>query len=100
MRAGRFCFWHDPGTGAEAKEASRLGGLRRRRERALAAAFDVAGLGSAADIRRALEIAYLDTLNLDNSVARTRALVAVATAAMRLLEVEELRAFSVDLDED
>jgi hypothetical protein len=87
-----FCFFHAPGSEEEAAEARRLGGLRRRREKTLYGAYDFAGLGSVESIRRILEIATLDALGLDNSIARARVLIAAALAAARLLEVGELEA--------
>lgn len=68
-------------------------GLRRRRERTLSGAYDFAGLGSVGSIRRMLEIAAIDTLGLESSVARARVLIAVSLAAAKLLEVEELASF-------
>jgi hypothetical protein len=92
LRDSAFCFWHTPEKEEEAAEARRLGGLRRRREKTVAGAYDFAGLGSVESIRRILEIATLDALGLDNSIARARVLIAAALAAARLLEVGELEA--------
>ena len=90
LRDGRFCFWHEPGKAEEAQEARRLGGLRRGRERTLAVAYDLAGLGSVEAIRRILEIALFDVLGLENSIGRARVLIAGALAAAKLLETGEL----------
>lgn len=90
MRDSEFCFWHAPEHEADRTEAQRLGRLRRRREVAMAGAFDFVGLLTVADIRRLLEMAAFDTLGLDNSVPRSRTLVAVAVAAAKLLETGEL----------
>ena len=84
------CFWHDPETAEAAQEARRLGGQRRRREGVLAGVYEFNGLRTVEDIRRLLDVAALDTLGLDNSVARSRTLVAVVQAAAKLLEVGEL----------
>ena len=92
MREDPYCFWHSPAHEEEAAEARRLGGLRRRREKALSGAYDFTGLGSVEDIRRVLEVAVVDALSLDNSVARARVLIAGAQAATRLLETGELEA--------
>jgi len=92
LRNGPFCFWHDPDSEEEAAEARRLGGLRRRREKALSGAFDFAGLGSLEAIRRVLEVATIDALALDNGIARCRVLISAATAGAKLLEVGELEA--------
>ena len=45
-------------------------------------------LGSIAAVQRVLEIAVLDTLRLENSVARSRVLMGIAGVAARLLEAE------------
>lgn len=85
-----FCFWHDPERQEEAAEARRLGGLRRKREHAVAGAYDFQGLASVEQLRRVLEIAILDTLALDNGVARNRTLGSLAMTALKALEVGEL----------
>jgi len=87
-----FCFWHDPDKADEVAEAQRLGGVRRRRERTIAAAYDFTGLGSIDAIRRILEVATTDALSLENSIARVRALISAALAAAKLLETGELEA--------
>ena len=81
---------HCPEHATEAAEARRLGGLRRRREVAVSGAYDFLGLASVGDIRRLLEVAVLDTLGLENSIARSRTLGYLAVAALKLLEVGEL----------
>jgi len=90
MRGERFCLFHSPEHAEDAAEARRLGGLRRRREKTVSGAFDFEGLDSVAAIRRILDIAVLDTLGLENSLARSRTLIAAAQAATRLLETAEL----------
>lgn len=87
-----FCFWHDPEHAQEAAEARRLGGLRRRRERTVAGAYAFEGLETVTGVRRLLEVAALDTLGLENSVARSRTLAYLAQVSVRLLEVGELEA--------
>ncbi len=71
-------------------EARRLGGLRRRREVAVSGAYEFAGLQTVADIRRILEIGVLDTLGLENSIARARTLAYLAMTAIKLLEAGEM----------
>ena len=102
LRKGRFCWWHDPEKSAEADEARRLGGLRRRREKTVATAYDVGGLGDVPSVRRLLEIAILDMLGLENSIARNRLIIHGGEAATRLLEVEREEALAASLlpDED
>jgi hypothetical protein len=47
---------------------------RRKREAALAAAYDFQDLTSVEEIRRLIEVAAFDALGLDNSINRVRAL--------------------------
>ena len=90
MHDNSLCFWHDPEFAAEAAEARRHGGLRRRRDETLAGAYEVDGIESVTQIRRVIAIVIFDALGLDNSVARGRLLIAAAQAATKLLEVGEL----------
>lgn len=85
-----LCFWHSPDHADEAKEARRLGGLRRRREHTVAGAYDVEALDTVPSIRRVIEIVTLDALGMENSVARGRLLIAAMQAATKLLEAGEL----------
>ena len=85
-----LCFWHCPDHAEEVAEARRLGGLRRRRDVAVAGTYEFNGLVAVADLRRLLEIAALDTLGLENSIARSRTLGYLVGVAAKLLEVGEL----------
>ena len=87
---GDYCLMHSPEYAADAAEARRLGGLRRRREVAVSGAYEFNGLATVADIRRLLEVAALDTLGLENSIARARTLGYLGLAAAKLLETGEL----------
>ena len=91
LQDGDFCFWHSPDHAQEAAEARRLGGLRRRKEKAVSGAYDIEGLESVGAIRRLLEIAALDTLSLENSVARSRTLAYLAQVALKALEIGEFQ---------
>ncbi len=84
-----YCFAHDPERTAEAAEARRLGGLRRRKEGTIAVAYDLPGLDTVAGIRRLLQIVSTDGLAMDNGVPRLRALISTAVAATNLLKVGE-----------
>lgn len=92
LRDGPHCFWHAPATQSEAQEARRLGGLRRRREHTLAGVYDLEGVTTLEQIRRVVEIAILDTLELPNSIARNRTLGSLAQTAQRILEADEFAA--------
>jgi hypothetical protein len=85
-----YCFAHDPERAAEAAEARRLGGLRRRKEGTIAVAYDLPGLDTVAGIRRLVDIVVTDGIGLDNGIARLRVLIAAASTAITLLKVGEL----------
>lgn len=84
-----ICFVHDPERAADAADARRLGGLRRRRERTVADAYELVGLDSVDGIRRIIEIGVFDALGLESSLPRTRVLISAAGAATRLLETAD-----------
>ena len=90
LKAAEYCLWHSPEHVAEAAEARRLGGLRRRKEKTVGAVYDIGDLGSVGDIQRLVKIAVVDTLSLENSIARSRALAYLAQTALKVLEVGEL----------
>jgi len=81
---------HDPEHAEEMQEARRLGGLRRRKEKAVEGAYDIEGLEDVSQVRRLLKIAVLDTLSLENSIARSRTLAYLSQVALKALEVGEL----------
>jgi hypothetical protein len=90
LQDGDFCFWHDPEHQAEAAEARRLGGLRRRREGAIVGAFEVGELEDVVSLRRLLQIAVIDTLSLESSISRSRTLGYLTQVGAMLLEKAEL----------
>ena len=56
-----FCFWHSPETAEEAAEARRLGGLHRRKKKAVASIYDFRGLRTIEDNQALLETAAVET---------------------------------------
>lgn len=80
-----FCTFHDP-----RYEDAVAEGQRRRREGTLAATYDVTDTRSMDNLQRLLDIASYEALALDNSVAKVRAIVAVAQTGAKLLEVGEM----------
>src|ERR1035437_10336730 len=89
LRDRPYCLSHDPERAAEAAEARRLGGLRRRKEGTIAVGYDLPGLESVAGIRRLLDIVVTDGVGLDNGIPRLRVLISTAVAAANLLKVGE-----------
>ena len=92
LHAGSACFWHAPESREAAAEARRLGGLRRRREGTVGGAYALEGFRTGADLQRVLELALADTLELENTVPRTRALTQLVSVAARVKETTELEA--------
>ena len=89
LRDGPFCLWHDPAHADEVGEWRRLGGLRRRKEAAVAGAYEFDGLRTVPQVRRLVEVAVIDVLSLENSVSRARAIAYLAQIAAKLLESGE-----------
>ena len=89
QRDAELCVFHDPGRADEVAEGRRLGGLRRRRERTIVGAYELGSLSEVEGLRRLLEIAALDVIGLDTSIARNRVLVAIVEAGVRLLGARE-----------
>ncbi|MEX1173720.1 MAG: hypothetical protein WEG56_14045 [Chloroflexota bacterium] len=96
LRDEPFCFWHAPETAEEAAEARRLGGLHRRKKKTVGAIFGFRGLRTIEDNQALLETAAIETLAIENSIARNRALAGFAAVGAKLIEVgdheERLRA--------
>ena len=87
-----FCFWHDPASTPEAAEARRVGGLQRRRESAVAIAYDVSGVATLEELARILGIAILEILALPNSIARSRTLIDIVRVGLKVREAGQLEA--------
>ncbi len=87
VRESDFCFWHDPEHAAEATEARRLGGLRRKREATVQGAYNIDGVGSVEDLQGILVSVIVDLYSLENTVARNRTIIGALGVAARLLEV-------------
>lgn len=92
LKDSSYCFTHDPDRVTERQQARRLGGLRRRREKAVSQAYRWGGLHQVAEIQRLLEIAVADTLSLDASIRRSRTLGYLSSLALKTLEIGELEA--------
>lgn len=87
LRDEPFCFWHSPETAEEAAEARRLGGLHRRKRKTVGAIFGFRGLRSIEDNQALLETAAIESLALENTIARNRALGSFAATGAKLIEV-------------
>jgi hypothetical protein len=90
LRDQPFCFWHSPETSEELTEARRMGGLHRRKKRTVATIYGFGGLRSIEDHQALLETITVETLGLENSIARNRALTAIVATGAKLIELGDL----------
>ncbi len=64
-----------PGDERGAAEARRMGGLHRRKKRTVATIYGFGGLRTIEDNQALLETIAVETLALENSIARNRAIM-------------------------
>jgi hypothetical protein len=92
LRGKTLCYWHEPDSSEAAQEARRVGGHHRRKARSVATIYDFAGLRTVESAQRLMETAAIETLALENSVARNRTLISAASGAGKLVETGDLEA--------
>jgi hypothetical protein len=69
-----------------------MGGLHRRKKRTVATIYGFGGLRSIEDHQALLETISVETLGLENSIARNRAINAFVATGAKLLELGDLAA--------
>jgi hypothetical protein len=91
VRDSAYCYFHDPQL-AEARERAReLGHARQRRDATLAQIYGFTTLSTTEGKQQLLDIAAHDTLALDNSVPRNRALAGMVQTSIKVDEYTEVR---------
>jgi hypothetical protein len=85
-----YCFTHDPARGAERAAARKRGGQRRRVPKVADTSTVQTPIRDMSGVLAILDVATLDTLAQENSAQRSRALVGVAMAYLKALEVGEM----------
>ncbi len=98
MRDEPFCFWHAPETAEEVAEARRLGGLHRRKKKTVASIYGVGGLRTIDDLQGLLETAAIETMALENSISRNRAVAGMVAIGAKLIETGELEEWIAALE--
>lgn len=93
-----YCFSHDPPNAARRQEARQKGGFLRRTPKAKVDR-ESCHLRSVQDVLNLLEETLADTTLQENSTSRTKALVSIALAALKALEVGELEKRLRELEE-
>ena len=92
MRGEPFCFWHSTETADELADAQRMGRLHRRKKRTVATIYGFGGLRTIEDNQALLETITIETMALENSIARNRAVNSMLATGLRLVETGELEA--------
>jgi hypothetical protein len=92
MRGEPFCFWHSTETADELADAQRMGRLHRRKKRTVATISGFGGLRTIEDHQALLETITIETMALENSIARNRAVNSMLATGLRLVETGELEA--------
>jgi len=85
LRDEPFCFWHSPETAEELADARKMGGLHRRKKRTVATIYGFGGLRTIEDNLALLETISIETLALENSIARNRALTSMLALGVNLI---------------
>jgi hypothetical protein len=90
LRGEAFCFWHSPDTADDLAEARRMGGLHRRKKRTVATIYGFGGLRSIEDHQALLETVVIETMTLENSIARNSAVTRMIATGAKLIELGDL----------
>lgn len=87
--ASGYCFAHDPDRAAERTAARKLGGFNRRTA-ARVSGDEPPHIENMADVLRLVNAVIADTWQQDNGAARSRALLACADVAIKVLTMTDL----------
>ncbi len=87
-----YCYMHDPGRGHDRAAARKLGGLHRRTAHRGDPGNLPAKVRTLEDILQVLDYALAEILPLENSIARTRTLIALAAEYTNAIKTGELEA--------
>jgi len=98
MEDSIYCFSHDPAHAVRRQEARQKGGFLRKTPKAKVER-DNCRLRSVEDVLNLLEETLADTTLQENSTSRTKALVSIALAALKALEIGELEKRLKELEE-
>jgi hypothetical protein len=85
-----YCFTHDPAQAERRAQARKLGGYNRRAAHGGANPAGLPGqVRSMADVLTVLDYTLQECLALENSIARTRALISLATGYIEAIKTGE-----------
>jgi hypothetical protein len=87
-----------PDTADDLADARRTGGPHRRKKRTVATIYGFGGLRSIEDHQALLETVAVETLGLENSIARNRAITAIVATGAKLVELGDLASRSAAIE--
>jgi hypothetical protein len=90
IKGSRFCFTHDPTSGAARALARRRGGQRNRTPHAGNSENIPAQVRTLDDVLKVLDYALTEAMPLENSIQRGRLIVAIASAFVEAIKTGEL----------
>lgn len=92
MTGKKHCFAHSPAKGAERAAARKLGGLHRQTRHGGNPSNIPEQVRTLADVLLILDYTLKEIAALENGINRGRALIALAEAYIKALQVSELEA--------
>lgn len=90
IKDGKFCFTHDPASGAARAKARKMGGQRNRTPHAGNPESIPAKVRTIEDVLAVLDYALAEVMPLENSIQRGRLIVAIAGAFIDAIKTGEL----------
>ncbi len=98
IKGGAYCFTHDPASGAKRAAAHKLGGARTRVKHGGSAETIPANIKTIADAMTILDYTLRELLEMENSIQRARALIALVGGYVDAVKVGELEARMIAIE--
>lgn len=99
LHDSEFCLMHSPEHAKEVQEGRRIGGLHRKREATLIAAYDLQPLNTVEGVQRLIEVIAMDTVGMENGIARNRLLVSLVMAALYAMKTSDIEQRLIALEQ-
>ena len=90
LQTGRYCFTHDPASGAARALAHKKGGKRNRTAHGGQAEALPATVTNISEAMKILDYALAEIIPMENSIARGRLLIALVAGYINAFQVGEL----------
>ena len=99
LKGSKYCFVHNPSSGAMAAAARKKGGQHRRAPHAGNLTSLPEEVRSVEQVYRVLDYTLAETIALTNSILRSRALIAISEAYLKAISVGEFETRLTKLEE-